>query len=959
MLKRLFITFISVFFIATIGMSQLPHGSSAPNFTVQDINSGSFSLYAHTGSGRGAVLDFFATWCGPCWSFHNSGTLNRVVNELGAISAVIALEADTRTNTGCILNSGCNYSTLGNWATVPYQIANLTTSNGGSVASQYQLAYYPTLYVISHDNRAYELRNKSYNIIRSWLQESFFLDANPIVGNADCGGDGFIDLNRVSGYGAISYSWSNGSTSEDLNNIGAGTYSVTVEDQNGYDRVFGPFIVTGPSEPLSVEVDYKEDVDCFGTSTGLAQVSGFGGNGGYQYNWSNGQSGPTARNLRAGLYKVSIVDSRGCTDEETIIISEPSLMTASGNEVDETCNRSDGRIYINARGGVPPYTYDIGDGPTLNSTFTDLSAGSYTVEVIDRNDCLVFYEATVGHVSGPDALAGADLQMDCSVDTLVVAGSGSSGSSINYLWTTADGQIIGDSTTLEIEIAAPGTYILSVIDANTSCVTYDTMLVEDHRTFPVNEFESFEILTCLEPEQLLSVKPDSHVVYAWYTSDGNILSRMDSTTVEVDQEGYYFVEARDTFSSCSIIDSVYLEADQSSPSFGVSGPAVHGCPDEELRLNIIDLDTSRSYQYSWQTNDGLVIDGEEELEVIVGAPGTYTVTVIDIQNGCSTTREMNIEKDWNEAASEFTYAPDILKVSFMDLSGGEGLTWYWEFGDDKTSQEQNPVHTYEEEGTFEVCLTVTNECGDDQLCKEIEVSEQRGPLEVTSAEITHVTCFGGTDGSITLNVLGGYPPYDILWSNGAQGPQVLDLPSAVYSVEIKDDKDNVITTDYTVLQPDQIEEDRVTILHSGPSGNGSIELLLKGGVPDYDFSWSNGAVTNPAINLTPGEYWCEVIDENDCVETFGPYVVEMTTSVFDTKVKSITVYPNPGFNNICLDAQVPSLVRIEFLAITGQVQDVEIDDRCIDVSNLLPGTYLLKAWSEDGDMHMGKWIKTQ
>ncbi|MGB5025320.1 MAG: hypothetical protein WBO44_08220, partial [Saprospiraceae bacterium] len=133
--------------------AQLQEGSTAPDFTVQDINGNSYSLYAMMGSNKAACLDFSATWCGPCWSFHQSGVLESVYNNLSNETTVVFLESDWGTNTNCLYGpSGCVGGTQGNWVSgTPYPIADLSLNNGPGVNNDYAIAYYPTLYVISPD----------------------------------------------------------------------------------------------------------------------------------------------------------------------------------------------------------------------------------------------------------------------------------------------------------------------------------------------------------------------------------------------------------------------------------------------------------------------------------------------------------------------------------------------------------------------------------------------------------------------------------------------------------------------------------------------------------------------------------------------------------------------------------------------------------------------------------------
>lgn len=953
---RLPILIISFFLFVNISFAQLPAGSSAPNINVTDINGGSFSLYSHTSAGKGAVLDFFATWCGPCWTFHNSGVLTQVVNQLGAISTVVGLEADFRTNTGCIINSGCNYSTIGNWATVPYQLANLSSTNGPSVASQYQLAYYPTLYVISHDNRAYEIRNKSYSKIRSFLQESFFLDANPVIGSASCGGDGFIDLNRVKGYGSITYDWSNGETTEDLNGLNAGTYSVTVTDQNGYDKVFGPFVISGPSQALELEVAHIEDVDCYGSTSGSAEVFGTGGNHGYSYQWSSGHAGPVATDLAAGTYRVTVTDVQGCTEERLITIDQPAPLGVTGQETRETCGRGDGQIFVNATGGVTPYTYDIGNGHQSSSTFINLTAGSYSIEVKDANDCLTDYNTDVDHIDGPDAHSGIDLTLDCSEPELIISGTGSSGPDITYLWTTDDGEIIGDSTDLDVRVAEPGEYFFNVTDQATGCVTSDTTEIIEGRIYPLVEFDSVEIITCLQTEVRLSTLRDSHTTYNWTTPDGHIVGDSDSSTIIADQSGWYFLSAEDTLSSCVIEDSLLVLADKVIPDFEVSGPQEQGCPQHLLLLEATELDSNRNYSFSWTTVDGSFTGQTDLMMVQIDAPGTYELEVTDVTNGCRGFRSFEVTENWNLAESAFNYSIDALEVVFEDVSKGENLTWEWDFGDGAISTEQNPDHIYGAEGTYTVCLKVENECGPNSACQDIEVSEQRGPIQIARSTIEHVSCFEGNDGSITIEIIGGYPPYETTWGHGATGTQIMDLPAGQYTLTVKDDNDDVHNQDFIVNEPDELVLETVETTLAGQSTKGSITLNMAGGTPDYEYNWSNGGVSNPLTDLEAGEYWCTITDANECEMSVGPIEVDMSTSVLD-QAKQVEVYPNPTNSVLCISGvNMRDVTKLMAIDLVGRRMEFDSREECLDVSILSAGSYMIRLESKSGEFYYARWV---
>ena len=133
--------------ISAGAFAQLPNGSVAPDFTATDINGVEHNLYSLLDQGYKVILDFSATWCGPCWSYHEAGTLSELYNTYGPDGTdeirVFYLEADD-TTTDADLN-GTGTATQGDWVTgTPYTIID----NAGSIFDDYAGAYYPTIYTV-------------------------------------------------------------------------------------------------------------------------------------------------------------------------------------------------------------------------------------------------------------------------------------------------------------------------------------------------------------------------------------------------------------------------------------------------------------------------------------------------------------------------------------------------------------------------------------------------------------------------------------------------------------------------------------------------------------------------------------------------------------------------------------------------------------------------------------------
>jgi len=130
-----------------MGFSQLPNGSVAPDFTISDIDGEAHNLYSYLDSGYAVIIDFSATWCGPCWNYHTSGVFEEIYQAHGPDGAndvrILFIESDNNTTDGDLHGTGTN--TWGDWtAGVPYPIAD----NGANIFDLYQCAYYPTIFTV-------------------------------------------------------------------------------------------------------------------------------------------------------------------------------------------------------------------------------------------------------------------------------------------------------------------------------------------------------------------------------------------------------------------------------------------------------------------------------------------------------------------------------------------------------------------------------------------------------------------------------------------------------------------------------------------------------------------------------------------------------------------------------------------------------------------------------------------
>jgi gliding motility-associated-like protein len=201
---------------------------------------------------------------------------------------------------------------------------------------------------------------------------------------------GSATVTATGGTGTKTYSWNTTpvQTTTTATGLAAGTYTVTVTDANACTTT-QTVTITQPAAPLTATTT-QVDVLCFGDATGSANVVPAGGTGTTTYSWNTvpAQTTATATGLTAGTYSVTVTDANGCSTVETVTITEPTALLATGNALDSASCLSinDGSAFVTPTGGVGPYSYAWSNGETTDTAFA-LSFGTASVVVSDANGC--------------------------------------------------------------------------------------------------------------------------------------------------------------------------------------------------------------------------------------------------------------------------------------------------------------------------------------------------------------------------------------------------------------------------------------------------------------------------------------------------------------------------------------------------------------------------------------------
>lgn len=278
--------------------------------------------------------------------------------------------------------------------------------------------------------------------------------------NLSCNGNnsGSITSSVSGGTAPFSYLWSNNATTENISNLAAGTYTLIYTDANGCSKTETATI----TEPTNILLAINStNVTCKNLNNGSANVNSTGGTAPYTYLWSDSETSQSINNLSPGIYSVEVTDNNLCTATASVTISEPdSLLVSIASITNVLCNGNNtGSINVSVSGGTQNYNYNWSNG-TTNQNLSNASAGNYTLNITDANNCTA---TASGTISQPTVLT---VSLSSTNITCFGSNNGSITSAVNggvapYSYAWSNGTNLANAGNL-----AAGNYTLTVTDAN-------------------------------------------------------------------------------------------------------------------------------------------------------------------------------------------------------------------------------------------------------------------------------------------------------------------------------------------------------------------------------------------------------------------------------------------------------------------------------------------------------------
>ncbi|MEM8893220.1 MAG: gliding motility-associated C-terminal domain-containing protein, partial [Bacteroidota bacterium] len=529
-----------------------------------------------------------------------------------------------------------------------------------------------------------------------------------------------IQLDPIGGYGEFNVTWSEASTGAidnigfRLAGIGAGEYNIAITDTVGCVKDTTILII----DPLAINIiPTVQNIFCQGDATGSIDIDVSEGTAPYTFQWRRDSTLVSLQEdlseLVAGNYTVRVEDANGCVvNSDTISVTEPEISFTIQGEIDRvTCNNgTDGGIQpiIIEEGGTSTYRFSWYKDSVLFALDTEslegISPGIYTVEVEDASGCI---KTRSFEIINPPVLDANNLTEDLSCfrsgdGSISVQPTGGYGS-YTYEWSTG-GDILPD-TTSRLSNLEVGIYQVIVRDAE-GCEITRRYQVNQPLPIVVNYVK--EDNTCPGPYDAFIIPTVSggRAPYTFLWERGGepiadtlvldslppaeyVLTVTDSTLCDV-QTDPIIVEAPDPlgFNFLEFVDNL--------------------CPTTENgKISVQGIGGTSPYTFSF---DSSAFDVRNDFFGL--AKGDYALSVMD-DVGCvnDTTVEINHQYDLQP---DFTYNFQELAIdydiSFEDQTVGPGLTkWFWDFGDERASPEQNPTIQYESVAEYIVTLTVENE----------------------------------------------------------------------------------------------------------------------------------------------------------------------------------------------------------------------------------------------------------
>jgi len=676
--------------------------------------------------------------------------------------------------------------------------------------------------------------------------------------------DGSATVVAAGGTPPYLYAWSSGGHNAAEAGLVAGTYTVTVTDILGCTATTS-VIITQPTL-LTSAISASTNVSCFVGNNGAATVTPAGGTPAYSYAWSNGAITPSTTNLIAGTYTVTVTDAQGCTTSTPVIITEPTLLTATISAITNvSCfTGNNGSSTVTAGGGTIPYTYLWSNGNN-SATANGLAAGSFTVTITDALGCtattsVIITEPTLLTIAVPTST-----NVSCFMGNNGTANSVVNGGTAPYTYLWSNGAIAASLSGL-----TAGTYTVTTTDG-LGCTASASVIITEPTLLSATIASSVNV-SCFSMSNgsAVSIAAGGTPPYSYLWSSGSNLPAATGLSA-----GNYTITITDAL-SCTATESIVITEPALLISAITSSTNVScfGGSDGSVTANANG--GTLAYNYLWS-------NGAANASANGLSAGTYSVTITDAQ-GCTTSTSVIITEPTLLTSSitgsinASCFGSNNGSITVTAVGGTLPYGYAWSNGSNSATA------TGLIAGTYTVTIT------DNHNCTSTSVATITHPdlLIASIPTAVNIACFGEHTGTVGGNAIGGVSPYQYNWSNGINTSSATNLAAGAYSVTINDANGCTSTATVTLTEPPALKLSVHTtdILCNG-NNTGSATATVNGGVSPYTYSWTPTGFHTPTVtNLAAASYTSRVDDAHGCSISEPFDIVE--PPLFQVQVSSLT-----------------------------------------------------------------------
>jgi gliding motility-associated-like protein len=527
-----------------------------------------------------------------------------------------------------------------------------------------------------------------------------------------------------------------------------------------------------------------------------------------------------------------------------------------------------GFVELSATGTFPPFEFTLNGETNMSGDFTGLSAGIYTLDILDGVNCLESYEITIPSPDSLELSITIDEPISCHGETNAILTGSASGGLMPYSYNWSQGNAIGELVTN----VGPGLLALEVTDDN-GCLSDIAVNVEEPEPLIANAIDDFVICEG-DDSGTASVIVTGGILPYTYEWD---VSPLDTNRVEGLPSGSYSVVVTDAYLCASnaivnITESAPIELDFVSTAVSC-GDGGDGSLTVIATGGVIGI-----FNYIWDINAGGV-SGPTASSLDVG---TYSVTVEDLA-GCvsegtgvvASGDDIQLTVDsvdplcWNSADGSAEIEVVLGEFPYV-------FTWSDAMSVDSI---RNDLAT----GIYTVTVTDDNDC---EAIALIEFEEQDS-IEL-SLGLVDPSCVGNTDGEITVSSSGGSGIYTYDWGGGNTGDVLSNLGSGNYTVTVLDE--NLCSQ---VASGDLTDPDAITLAITTTDAScfdntdGSADVVPSpGSLSDYVITWDDGQTDFTLTGLAEGIYGFTVESNEGCQQvgnaTIGqPDILEVNFDITD------------------------------------------------------------------------------